>query len=205
MDVERVALIIVDMQNDFIHDDGFSGTYAEGGVNMKDRLKLLRAPVPNIKRLAEHFRRNKKEVVHIYTACERDYSDVAMPLKTIAKAKEAGALVEGTWGAKIVDELSPHGCDHVVRKTGSGGFFHTPLDRTLRNMDIKTLIMTGVNTSYCVETTVREGVAYGYDIVLVKDATACFDPESHEASLKVIAGGFGEVMTTEEVLALLKW
>ncbi|MBW1854894.1 MAG: cysteine hydrolase, partial [Deltaproteobacteria bacterium] len=84
-----------------------------------------------------------------------------------------------------------------------GAFFQTPLDRILRNLGIKTLVMTGVATNYCVETTSREAVAYGYDIILVSDATATFDPEGHQATLKVITTGFGEVLNTEEVLNLL--
>jgi nicotinamidase-related amidase len=63
--------------------------------------------------------------------------------------------------------------------------------------------MTGVATNFCVETTTREAVAYGYDVIFVKDGTATFDPAGHEATLKVIAMGFGEVMNTEEVIKLL--
>jgi ureidoacrylate peracid hydrolase len=62
--------------------------------------------------------------------------------------------------------------------------------------------MTGVATNFCVETTAREAVAYGYDIILVSDAATTFDPEGHQATLKVIATGFGEVMNTEEVIKL---
>jgi ureidoacrylate peracid hydrolase len=205
MDLENAALIIVDMQNDFVHEDGFTGKYSKAGAIPESGFKLLKTPIPHINKLAEHFRSHGKEVVHIYTACEPDYSDVAMPLKTIVEAKKAGALVRGSWGAQIIDELTPQGGDHTVVKHGSGGFFQTPLDRILRNLGVKSLVITGVNTSYCVETTIREAVAYGYDVMLVSDAAACFDQESHEATLKVIANGFGEVMTTDEAIKLLAW
>jgi nicotinamidase-related amidase len=135
-------------------------------------------------------------------AFEQDYID-AVPTRTMERAKEMGAMVEGTWGAQILDELSPQENDHMVRKQSSGGFFQTPLDRVLRNLGIKKLVVTGVATNFCVETTVREAVGYGYDIILVSDATASFDLEGHKASLKVIAAGFGDVMSTKEVVGLL--
>ena len=204
MDTGKVALIIVDMQNDFIHDNGFVLKYSEGIGVPKSALNLLKAPIPCIKELAEYFRKKGKDVVYIYTAWAPDYSDVALPLRKMRdKAQQAGALVEGSWGARIIDELTPEKTDHLVVKKAYGGFFQTSLDRVLRNLGIKTLVMTGVATNFCVETTTREAVAYGYEVIFVSDATATFDPEGHAATLKVIATGFGEVMSTEEVIKLL--
>ena len=204
MDLEKAALIIVDMQNDFIHDNGFVRKSSQGIGVPADSLDLLKKPIPFIQRLAESFRTNGRDVIYIYTAWEKDYSDVALPLKKMgAKAKEMGALVKGSWGAHIIDELAPHPNDHMVMKKAYGAFFQTPLDRTLRNLGINTLVMTGVATNFCVETTAREAVAYGYDIIMVKDGTATFDPEGHQATLKVITTGFGEVMSTDEVLGLM--
>ncbi len=202
MDRENIALIIVDMQNDDVHVNGFRRRYSlEMGMSAH-ALDQLKAPIPYIKRLAEWFRKNRKEVIYLYLAFEPDYSDTARS-KTMGRAKEEGAMVRGSWGAQIIDELSPHESDHLVRKTSSGGFFRTPLDRVLRNLNIRTLVITGVATNFCVDTTAREAVAYGYDIILVSDATASFDIEGHQATLKVMAMGFGEVMSTEEVIALL--
>ena len=205
MDLENVALIIVDMQNDFVHDNGFVRKSSQSIGVTKSSLNLLKRPIPYIKKLTECFRKNRKEVIYIYTAWEKDYSDVAIPLKKMSgKAREIGALVIGSWGTQIIEELTPHETDHMVMKKAYGAFFQTPLDRILRNLSIRTMVMTGVATNFCVETTTREAVAYGYDIILVNDATATFDPEGHQATLKVIATGFGEVMSTEEVLKLLK-
>ena len=201
MKLEHAALIIVDMQNDFIHDDGFvRKSSREIGVPSSS-LDLLNKPIPNIKRLAEGFRKNGLNVIYIYTAWEKDYSDVALPLKKLGpKAQAMGALVKGSWGAQIIDDLTPHETDHQVMKKAYGAFFQTPLDRMLRNMGISTLIMTGVATNFCVETTLREAVAYGYDVILANDGAATFDPEGHQATLKVVSTGFGEVMSTDEIL-----
>jgi len=201
MDMDRTALIIVDMQNDFIHDEGFvRKSSREIGVP-SSALDLLNKPIPNIKRLAEGFRQTGLNVIYIFTAWEKDYSDVALPLKKLGpKAQAMGVLVKGSWGAQIIDELAPRDTDHQVMKKAYGAFFQTPLDRMLRNRGIKTLVMTGVATNFCVETTLREAVAYGYDIILASDGTATFDPEGHQATLKVVSTGFGEVMTTDEIL-----
>lgn len=203
MDLENTALIIVDMQNDFIHENGFVRKYTQGIGVPEASLDLLKKPVPNIKKLSEFFRQNRKHVIYIYTAWEPDYSDVAIPLKKMADtAKEKGALVIGSWGAEIIEELTPLAADHMVLKKAYGGFFQTSLDRMLRNLAVKTLLMTGVATNYCVETTTREAVGYGYDVILVSDGSATFDPAGHQATLNVISAGFGEVMTTAEVLKL---
>jgi len=202
--LENVALIIVDMQNDFIHDNGFVRKSSQKIGVPASALDLMRSPIPYIKKLADCFHKNGKEVIYIYTAWASDYSDVAIPLKKMAgKARKMGALVKGSWGTQIIEELTPHKNDRMVMKKAYGAFFQTPLDRILRNLSIKTLVMTGVATNYCVETTSREAVAYGYDVILASDATATFDPEGHQATLKVIATGFGEVMSTEEILKLL--
>jgi len=205
MDLDNAALIIVDMQNDFIHNDGFVRKSSQKIGVLPSSLDLLKNPIPHIRKLAEYFRTHGKEIIYIYTAWESDYSDVAIPLKKMAgKAKEMRALVKGSWGTQIIEELTPQKNDHMVMKKAYGAFFQTPLDRTLRNLGTTTLVMTGVATNYCVETTCREAVAYGYDIILVSDATATFDPEGHQATMKVISTGFGEVMTTDEVLKLLE-
>lgn len=205
MDLGNIALIIVDMQNDFIHEKGFVRRHSEGIGVKRDALNRLKEPILNIKKLAGFFRARKKEVIYIYTAWAPDYSDIAIPLKKMhEKAREEGCLVEGSWGARIIEELTPEKNDHLVLKKSYGGFFQTSLDRLLRNLGIKTLVMTGVATNFCVETTAREAVAYGYEIIFVSDATATFDPDAHQATLKVIAMAFGEVLNTEEVIKLIE-
>ncbi len=204
MDMEHAALLIIDMQNDFIHPDGFVRKSSRGIGLDNHSLELLTTPIPCIKQLAQTFRASGRDVINIYTAWQPDYSDVALPLRKLgAKAKEHGALVVGSWGARIIDELTPEKGDLMLMKKAYGAFFQTGLDRLLRNRCITTLLLTGVATNYCVETTAREAVAYGYDIVVISDGCATFDPAGHEATLKVIRMGFGEVMSADEVMKLL--
>ena len=204
MDNKNIALIIVDMQNDFLHRDGFVPRYSREIGVPDNAVDLLQKPIPFIKKLADSFHHHGKPVVYIYTAWKPDYSDVAIPLRKMkGKAKEAGALVEGSWGAEIIEELKPNAGSHLVLKKAYGGFFRTTLDQTLQNLGVKRLFMTGVATNFCVETTAREAVAYGYEIVMVSDATATYDPAGYQASLNVMAAGFGDVMSTDDVLQIL--
>lgn len=204
MDTKNVTLIIVDMQNDFLHPEGFVPRYSREIGVPENSFELLRKPIPFIKKLADFFRSQAKPVVYVYTAWEADYSDVAIPLRKMrGKAREAGALVDGSWGAEIIDELKPQAGSHMVMKKAYGGFFRTSLDQTLQSLGAKTLFMTGVATNFCVETTAREAVGYGYDIVMVRDAAATYDPAGHQASLAVMSAGFGDVMSTDEVMQVI--
>jgi nicotinamidase-related amidase len=204
MDTKNIALIIVDMQNDFLHPDGFVPKYSQKIGVPENSFELLRKSIPFIKRLADFFRSQAKPVVYVYTAWKSDYSDVAIPLRKMrGAARGAGALVEGSWGAEIIDELKPSAGTPMVMKKAYGGFFRTSLDQTLQSLGAKTLFMTGVATNFCVETTAREAVGYGYDIVMVRDATATYDPAGHQATLNVMAAGFGDVMSTDEVLQVI--
>ena len=112
-------------------------------------------------------------------------------------------IVEGTWGAQIVDELAPQRGEHLVGKKGFGGFSNTPLDTILRNMGVTTCVVSGVTTCVCVSTTVRGGVEHNYRMILVKDAVAEVSRESHEAELKTMDRLFADVKTTDEVVAML--
>ncbi len=204
MNVENSALIIVDMQNDFLHKDGFVRRHAEEIGMPESAFDLLRSPVSSIKRLSDIFHEKQKEVIYIYTAWEADYCDVAIPLKSLQQtARQEGCLVRGRWGAQIIDELMPNERSRLVMKKAYGGFFQTILDRTLRNLSIRTLFMTGVATNFCVETTAREAVGYGYDVVMVSDATATYDTAGHAATLNVINLGFGTVMSADKVIELV--
>jgi nicotinamidase-related amidase len=106
--------------------------------------------------------------------------------------------------ARIVDALEPRPGELVVNKTTYGTFNSTGLDHALRSLGIASLVVGGVVTNVCVETTARDAADRGYDVVLLEDGCAAFSPEIHEATLVSFQGPFGRVRTTDEVLALLK-
>ena len=100
----------------------------------------------------------------------------------------------------IIDELKPKAHDLVLQKNTSGTFISTRLDSSLNNMGIKTLIVTGVVTNFCVHSTAREASDYGFDVIIVEDCCAAWSPEIHEAALKSFSLLYGYVLPYEKVI-----
>jgi len=204
-DITKSALIIVDTQNDFLHPDGGFSQLAKEYPDRKIDQEFLASIIPSVKRLAEAFREASKPVVYIAHILKSDYSDAAFPYwrRPPLRGKKF-FIVEGTWGAQIVDELTPRKGEHLVIKKGFGGFSNTPLDTILRNLGVNTCVVTGVTTCVCVSTTIRGGVEHNYRMIIVSDATAEVQKELHEAELKTMARVFADVKTTDEVIEMLR-
>ncbi|MGH7033687.1 MAG: cysteine hydrolase family protein [Stellaceae bacterium] len=205
-DIDRSALIIVDMQNDFVHPEGGFAHRARENPEAKIDMPFLMGTVPSVRRLAESFRRAGRPVVYVAHVLKPDYSDAQFPYWRATRGSLSGNrtfITEGTWGAQIIDELKPLPGEHLVVKKGFGGFSNTPLDTILRNLGVTTCVVCGVTTCVCVSTTVRGGVEHNYRIILVSDAVAEVHRDTHEAELKTMARVFAEVKTTGEVVAML--
>jgi ureidoacrylate peracid hydrolase len=193
------------LQNDFVHPEGSFGTRArempEAGIDMP----FLMRTIPQVKRLADAFRKARRPVVYIAQVLKPDYSDAQFPYWRfeLAPGGNRRGCVEGTWGAQIIDELQPREGEHLVVKKGFGGFSNTPLDMILRNLGITTCVVSGVTTCVCVSTTVRGGVEHNYRIIVVADAVAEVSRDAHDAELKTMARVFADVRTTDEVVAML--
>ncbi len=204
-EIGNSALIVVDMQNDFVHPEGDFAHSAretpEAGIDMA----FLMGTIPQVKRLTEAFRAARRPVVYIALALQPDYSDAQFPYWRLGLTPGGNRThcVEGTWGAKIIDDLKPREGEHLVVKKGFGGFSNTPLDTILRNLDVTTCVVSGVTTCVCVSTTVRGGVEHNYRMILVKDAVAEVSRDTHEAELKTMARVFADVTTTDAVVAML--
>jgi ureidoacrylate peracid hydrolase len=205
-DLGKSALIVVDMQNDFLHRDGNFSHRAQEHPEAKIDMPFLIGTIPHVKRLADAFRAAGRPVVYVAHVLKPDYSDAAFPYWRLRMQPGSGNrthCVEGTWGAQVIDELTPQDGEYLVVKKGFGGFSNTPLDTVLRNMGVTTCVVSGVTTCVCVSNTVRGGVEYNYRIVLVSDAVAEVDRETHAAELKTMGRVFADVKTTEEVIGLL--
>jgi ureidoacrylate peracid hydrolase len=204
--IDRSALVIVDMQNDFVHPEGGFARLAREHPEAKIDMPFLIGTIPYVKRLAESFRKAGRPVVYVAHVLKSDYSDVAFPYWRATKGSTSGNrtfIVEGSWGAQIVDELKPEAGEHLVVKKGFGGFSNTPLDTILRNMGVNTCVVAGVTTCVCVSTTIRGGVEYNYRMIIVRDAVAEVHRDTHEAELKTMARIFADVKSTGEVIGML--
>jgi len=204
-EIARSALIIVDMQNDFVHPQGGFAERARQNPAARIDMPFLMGTIPQVQRLADAFRKAGRPVVYIAHRLKPDYSDAQFPYWRHGTHTGGNRtfIVEGSWGAEIIDELKPREGEHLVVKKGFGGFSNTPLDTILRNLGVTTCVVCGVTTCVCVSTTVRGGVEHNYRMMLVKDAVAEVNRETHDAELKTMARVFADVLTTDEVTAML--
>ncbi|HBK04524.1 MAG TPA: hypothetical protein DDZ81_01535 [Acetobacteraceae bacterium] len=204
--IARSALIIVDMQNDFLHPDGSFGYIAQQHPEAMIDMPFLVGTIPHVMRLATAFRSAGRPVIYVVHVLKRDYSDAAFPFWRLGLQPGTGNrthCVEGTWGAEIVDELKPHEGEHVVIKKGFGAFSETALDTILRNAGVTSCVVAGVTTCVCVSNTVRGGVEHNYRMILVSDAVAEVSRDTHEGELKTMSRIFADVKTTDEVVEIL--
>ena len=205
--IARSALLIVDMQNDFLHPDGGFAHLARENPDAKIDMEFLRSTIPQVVRLADAFRNAGRPVIYIAHILKADYSDAQFPYwrATIgSQSHNRTFITEDTWGAEIVDELKRRDGEHLVIKKGFGSFSNTPLDTIMRNMDINTCVVTGVTTCVCVSTTIRGGVEHNYHMIIVNDGVAEIHRDAHDAELKTMQRIFAEVMSTDELIRMLQ-
>jgi nicotinamidase-related amidase len=207
IDLDRTALVVIDMQRDFLEPGGF------GAALGNDVSKLARAVGP-IAALLAFARAKGLLVVHTREGHRPDLAD-APPLKVERgdPALRIGAcgpmgriLVRGEPGHDIIPELAPAPGEPVVDKPGKGAFYETDLALILGNRRIETLIVCGVTTEVCVHTTVREANDRGFRCLVPGDACASYFDEFHAVGLRMIAaqgGIFGFVTTTGDITAAL--
>ncbi len=207
VDFARTALVIIDMQRDFLEPGGF-------GASLGNDVSRLRSAVGPCSAMLEGARAAGLLVIHTREGHRPDLAD-APPAKVLRgpPEKRIGAcgpmgriLVRGEPGHEIVPELAPIAGEPVIDKPGKGAFYQTDLDLVLRNRGVETLLVAGVTTEVCVHTTVREANDRGYRCLVLSDACASYFPEFHAVGLAMIAaqgGIFGWVSTTGEVLAAL--
>ena len=187
--MERPALLIIDMQNDFVLD----------GAPLK--VAQARTVVPKILEVLNRFRAKKLPVFHILRVHRKDGSDVEIIRQDLFKRQPFA--VEGTRGAAVIAELSPLPGEYVIKKTRMSAFIGTELDLMLRNLKVSDLVVTGIQTPNCVRTTVFDAIAYNYPVVLVEDAVGAQNDEIHAANVRDMANFGVRVHTVRDVLQML--
>ncbi|MBI4280522.1 MAG: cysteine hydrolase [Armatimonadetes bacterium] len=209
---DRTALIIVDMQRAGLYPNaGLSALHArQAEKSYQEYQQYARSTlIPNNVRLLERFRALGMRV--IFLTCGSFYSDAAdmyaprrrMDLETQKRTGVKTTFTVGEHEHGVIDELTPRSDEPVFNKLGSDGFIGTALDQVLRWMRIDTMVVTGVGTPYCVESTVRHGADLGYAVAVASDACGTSDMTLHEHSLRVMHQRYAMVRTTAEILAML--
>lgn len=204
------ALLVIDMQyHDASPERGLNPAWERiepGSMSYYNR-RLTETTVPTIARLLPFFRDNRMPVIYLVLGSPyRDLRDCPPRFREWARSLEQRAGIEDLWWSgnpdfEILEELAPHDEDTVIRKTSNGAFNSSHLDQALQWMGVRKLVITGVVTSACVETTARDAADRGYHSVLVDEGTADYDPDMHAATLRAfqfnlgrIAGSADEVM-----------
>jgi nicotinamidase-related amidase len=207
IDVERTALVIIDMQRDFLEPGGF-------GETLGNDVSLLGAAVGPCRAVLETARRRGMLVIHTREGHRPDMSDAPKAkvergdpkMRIGAKGPMGRILIRGEAGHDIVPSLYPRAGETVIDKPGKGAFYATDLDPILHHRSIENLIVCGVTTEVCVNTTVREANDRGYRCIVPGDCCGSYFPEFHEAGLRMIkaqGGIFGWVSDSGRVLRAL--
>lgn len=196
----RSALLVIDLQYGFASREhgGFKrlreSNIGDSGEYAISRIEEL--VVPTVARLTSAFRNAALPVIYARCATQQgDGSDVT------ARHRAKGIVYPvNSKEAQILDEISPQETDIVLTKTGSGCFASTNLDHLLRNMGVSTLVVTGMWTNSCVETTVRTAADLDYRTVIVEESCVAMTPERHEYTLSFLNNNFCTVKSVEEVV-----
>lgn len=185
-DRDATALLVIDMMNDFIKEEGKMWLPGGGAI------------IQNIKAIIDYFKEHKMLVIYIKDYHRKNRYDIEL-------AKRADHCIEGSWGAQVIDELLPDENDLVVFKRRYSGFFQTDLDLLLRENKIKTVVAVGVVTNICVRSTVHDAFFLGYEVIVPRDCVAAVSAREQESSLYDIDTHYGTVIQNiEELKALLK-
>jgi biuret amidohydrolase len=203
-DAAHTALIVIDMQRDFIERGGF-------GEALGNDVSLLATIVPTVARLIEHARAQGWLVVHTRESHAPDLSDCpdakrlrGAPQARIGDRGPMGRiLVRGEPGNAIVEAVAPVAGEIVIDKPGKGAFYATRLDGELARCGITHLVFAGVTTEVCVQTSMREANDRGFECVLIEDATASYIPAFKTATIDMIRSQGGIVGWTATLADLL--
>jgi nicotinamidase-related amidase len=206
-DPATTALVIIDMQRDFLLPGGF-------GALLGNDVSMLTKVVEPLAAVLAAARATGMMIIHTREGHRPDLSDC--PPTKLARGQldtpigsegpNGRILVRGEVGHDIVEELAPLAGEVVLDKPGKGAFYATDLELLLHNAGIRSLVVTGVTTEVCVHTTVREGNDRGFECLVLSDCVGSYFPEFHEIGLQMIAaqgGIFGWVAASQDLLASL--
>lgn len=194
LDPGRAALLIIDMQRDFVEPGGF-------GASLGNDVSLLAAAVEPTRKLLAAWRERGWPVLHTRESHAADLSDCppakrlrGNPALRIGDPGPMGRLlVRGEAGCEIVPALTPLAGEVVIDKPGKGAFHATPLAAELARLGVTQLVIAGVTTEVCVQTTMREANDRGFDCLLVDEATQSYFPHFKAAALEMIVAQGGIV------------
>ncbi|MBR1369825.1 isochorismatase [Methanocalculus chunghsingensis] len=187
--MENTALLIIDMQNDFV------------GPGAPLRVAGADGIIGPITTILNRFREMNLPVIHLLRVHRPGGADVEYFRRDLFT--KTPFAVAGTKGAEVIDLLRPLPGEHILSKTRMSGFFGTDLDLLLRSLGVKTIIVVGIQTPNCIRTTVFDAMAFGYETYLVSDATAAANEEIHLANIRDMAAIGVRILTTGDCSVMI--
>lgn len=186
------------MQNGFVTK---GGSYDLMGINVSRYAEV----VPTLKRLIDFCRKVKIPIFYSQAVREESGIDLLtrshriLPKSREERIKRRPICIRGSWDAEIINELKPNTDDHVVIKRRDSVFQDTEFEVWLQSLGIDAIIFSGIDTSICVESSLRDAFNHGYDIIMISDATASNNLGHYNSTLDNIRNYYGLVMSFEEL------
>ncbi len=194
LSTQDTVLLVIDMQNGFLEP---GGSMAKIGMDNE----ALRPALAGCVRLVEAAREANVPVVYTRYVYQADYADAGLlPTVLVPAMKDVDSLAAGSWDADLVDQLTPAPGEIVIDKSRPSAFYGTRLEPVLTSLGARNLVLCGVTTNICIETTARDAGQRDYHVHVAADATAEFDPAKHEHALGTIGFAFGWVDSVDDVL-----
>lgn len=195
---DSVALLIVDMQNGFCHPEGsFAKMTKERGLG----IEMCRAAVPQVGKLLKSARNAGVPVIFTRYVYHPGYVDGGVLLEKYPQMAELGSLASDSWDAELVDELKPLDSEYVIDKSRYSSFYGTRLEPILNGLRVRFLVICGVTTNICVETTVRDASQRDYHVWVPHEATGELTRARHENALEIMNYGFAWVVSVDDVIS----
>ena len=187
------ALVVIDVQNGFVSK---GGSYDQLGMSISHYQQVI----PKISQLVTLCR--DAGIPIFYTQAVREQSGIdlltkvhkILPKSREERIRKKPICVRGTWDADIVDEVKPTQADHVVVKRRDSAFHDTEIGVWMKSLGVDTLVFCGIDTSICVEASLRDAFNNGYDVILISDATASGSTKHFESTLEIVRDYYGLVM-----------
>ncbi|MCM3635731.1 cysteine hydrolase [Paenibacillus camelliae] len=190
---KSTALLIIDMQNDFVHH---RGVFSQSGFEVGQYQTII----PVIKKLIERARQANMPIIWVAMSHNEANNKNDAWIQRRQGKKHPQSCSTGTWGADIIEQFEPMAEDTIVWKHRYSAFVETNMHQLLTEKGIESIVAVGINTNTCVESTLRDAHMLGYHVVLPKDATTCVYLDAYEPSLNNIERHFGLVCTSEELI-----
>jgi len=214
IDPKKTALLVIDMQNDWILQEGAA---AKLGFLLWQEVERGRT-IEKIRRMMKTARECRIPIFHVRTIYRKDFKDAANTVTDFSLElqkrnpckspkdymKDAGLVIEGTWGSKFVDELQPDGLDYVITKKRSSAFYNTDLELQLNSIGVRTLIISGIATDGCVDATVHDAENRDFNIIVLTDCTVATEKALQKFWMKAVFPKRTVTMSAKELEATLR-